>query len=46
VQLVAGEEAHEMFRFEPDALVAHGAPEKDEGTAIEVAACMSQLIKL
>src|SRR6266852_9200754 len=46
MQRVAREEAHEMFRFEPDACVAHGAPEKDQGSAIEVAAGMSKLIKL
>lgn|SRR6266851_806803 len=46
MQLVAGEQAHEIFGFEPDALVAHGAPEKDEGTAIELPAGMRKLIKL
>jgi hypothetical protein len=46
MQLVAAEEAHEMFGFEPGALVTHGAPEKNQGTAVEVAAYMSKLIKL
>src|SRR5258708_3122591 len=46
MQRVAGKEAHKMFRFEPDALVMHGAPEKDQRTAIKVAAGMRKLIKL
>lgn len=46
MQHIAGEEAHALFCFSPDAYVPHRVPEKDRRTAIEVTVGMNKLIKL
>jgi hypothetical protein len=43
---IAGDEPHQMFGFEPDALVPHRAPEKEQRVAIDLATRMSQRIEL
>ena len=46
MQLLRGEQAHEMLGFEPGALLAYRAPEEDECLAIELTALVSQFIEL
>ena len=46
MELLGGEEPHQVFRFEPDAFVPHRPPEKDKRVGVEHAAFMGQLIKL
>jgi len=46
VQLLRGEQAHEVFRFEPNAFVPHRAPEEDKYVAVEHPTLVSKLIEL
>ncbi|HEY6284727.1 MAG TPA: hypothetical protein VIX20_03630, partial [Ktedonobacteraceae bacterium] len=46
VQLLRGEEPHQMFWLQPDTLAPYGAPEKDQRSGIELAALPRQLIEL
>src|SRR5260370_27832987 len=46
VQLLAGEEPHQVLGFQPDALVADRAPEEDQGLGVQFTASMGQFIEL
>ncbi len=46
MQLLGGEEPHEMLGLKPETFVPHCPPEEDERLAIEYAAFMRQLIEL
>jgi hypothetical protein len=46
MELVAAIEPHQVFEFQPESFVADGAPEKDQGLAIELATFACQLIQL
>jgi hypothetical protein len=46
MQLLTGEEAHQMFGLQPDALVSDSSPEEHKRFALEFATGMGQLIEL
>src|SRR5206468_124121 len=46
MELVAREQAHQVFGLEPDILMPNSTPEEDERFAVEQATFMSQFIEL
>ena len=43
-QFGRGQEAHKLFRFQPDAFAPHRPPEEDQRTAREFSTCVGQLL--